>query len=627
MNAVPVELLQALAAQPKAPCPRPSTGAPRFDIDEWISRAGLKLEGPTEWQGGRRWIFEVCPWNPDHRNRSAFIVQHSNGAIAARCHHNGCQGHDWHSLRAVVERESKFKSDGGSRPGADQAAAPWGPPLLFHQFDLPPFPTDVLADWLRDFVLAEARATQTPVDLSAMLALSVIAAACAKKVIVQLKEGYFEPLNIYTVTSLPPGNRKSAVFSVVVKPLEEFERAEAKRSAGEIARSQTAFKIKESTLKRLREQAAQPNCKNREALTQEAANLAAELEETHVGVPTRCIVDDCTPEKLPGILQDQEGRIAVFSPEGDVFELMAGRYSSNRSSNFAVYLKGHAGDTIRVDRVGRSPEFIKDPAITLGLAVQPDVIRGLAAKDGFRGRGLLGRFLYSMPMSLLGRRETNPIPVSGDILSSYRTNTLALLALAFGLDENGSPVPHILALSDEARECFMAFEFWIEPQLLEFGALGSLTDWAGKLAGAVGRIAGILHMAARAQEKSPWETPIAKETVEQAICIGKYLIPHAKAAYAEMGADAIVEQAKRILRWIEHEQRWAFSKRDLHQALRGAVDFKRVSGLDLPLALLVTHGYIRERQEEAGSGPGRKPSPAYDVNPEVIRPHDPGPGQ
>ena len=44
-----------------------------------------------------------------------------------------------------------------------------------------------------------------------MLVLSVIAAACAKKVIVQVRPSYVEPVNIYTVTALPPGNRKSAV--------------------------------------------------------------------------------------------------------------------------------------------------------------------------------------------------------------------------------------------------------------------------------------------------------------------------------------------------------------------------------------------------------------------------------
>ena len=171
----------------------------------------------------------------------------------------------------------------------------------------------------------------------------------------------------------------------------------------------------------------------------------------------------------------------------------------------------------------------------------------------------------------------------------------------------------MLRLSSEAQGSVRHFEVWLEPQLSEFGELGGMTDWAGKLAGAVGRIAGILHMALMANTPSPWETPISPETVERAIRIGRYLIPHAQAAFAEMGADAVVEQAKTILRWIEHQNARHFTKRDVHQALRGR--FKRVEELDAPLDVLVTHGYIGRRPEPTNAGPGRKPSPTFEVNP------------
>jgi hypothetical protein len=36
--------------------------------------------------------------------------------------------------------------------------------------------------------------------------------------------------------------------------------------------------------------------------------------------------------------------------------------------------------------------------------------------------------------------------------------------------------------------------------------------------------------------------------------------------------------------------------------------------MDEPLEMLVRHGFIRE-VEQARNGPGRKPSPKYDVNP------------
>ena len=113
-----------------------------------------------------------------------------------------------------------------------------------------------------------------------------------------------------------------------------------------------------------------------------------------VTVPTmpRILADDTTPEALSTVMAAQDGRLAVISAEGGIFDIIGGRYS--RMPNFDIYLKAHAGDEIRVDRVGRKPEHIEHPALTLALAVQPAVLRTIADREGFRGRGLLARFLF-----------------------------------------------------------------------------------------------------------------------------------------------------------------------------------------------------------------------------------------
>lgn len=74
-----------------------------FDIDDWIARHCPEAEGPEPWQDGRKWIFPVCPFNPDHKNRSAIITEQANGAIGFTCHHNGCKGKNWHDLRELRE--------------------------------------------------------------------------------------------------------------------------------------------------------------------------------------------------------------------------------------------------------------------------------------------------------------------------------------------------------------------------------------------------------------------------------------------------------------------------------------------------------------------------------------------
>jgi len=112
-NMVDLEQLEQLAAtvepeKKKVTISKPRTSAftGEFDLEEWIRDAGLVVHGPNPWKGGgQKWVFDVCPWNADHTDRSAFIVQQPSGEIAAGCQHNGCKGEDWHSLRRMLEPE------------------------------------------------------------------------------------------------------------------------------------------------------------------------------------------------------------------------------------------------------------------------------------------------------------------------------------------------------------------------------------------------------------------------------------------------------------------------------------------------------------------------------------------
>ena len=66
-----------------------------FNIDQWISDHCPELGQAQPWKGGRRWIFPVCPFNDAHNNKSAVLIEQPSGAIAFKCHHNGCVGNDW----------------------------------------------------------------------------------------------------------------------------------------------------------------------------------------------------------------------------------------------------------------------------------------------------------------------------------------------------------------------------------------------------------------------------------------------------------------------------------------------------------------------------------------------------
>ncbi|MBL8794289.1 MAG: DUF3987 domain-containing protein [Planctomycetia bacterium] len=496
---------------------------------------------------------------------------------------------------------------------ADKLSDHWEPPVPFHEFELPPFPTAALSPWLRSYVEAVATATQTPADMVAMLVLSTLAAAVAKKVEVVVKEGYREPLNLFTVTAMPPGSRKSAVYADVTAPLLEYEASEIRRLTPIIEEEKTRLEIQQKHHAKMKDEVLKAKPEEYDMLLRQAVTTAGTLATVSVPALPRLVASDTTPERLATLLQEQEGRMAVMSPEGDVFDLMAGRYGTKGAANFGVYLNGHAGDDLRVDRVNRPAEFVKRPALTLGLVVQPDVIHGLADKPGFRGRGLLGRFLYAMPRSLVGRRCVDPPSVPASVRDHYQAKLLSLLRLECLRNEHREQQPYCLQLTAEARQVLFDLAHWIEPLLAEAGDLGCIADWAGKLVGAVVRIAGLLHMAEHVDAQTPWTIALQKETMDRAVEIGKYLIPHARAAFAQMGADPVIEDAKFVWSWVTRKGLAEASERDIYEGTKGR--FRRMELLRPVLLVLVNHGYLRPKMVRQPRGPGRRPSPCYEVNP------------
>jgi hypothetical protein len=172
-------------------------------------------------------------------------------------------------LRMAEEAPLWVPREADNEAPAEESAAPrreqqWESPIPLSEYDLPPFPVEALPLWLRDFVEGLAEATQTPADLSGLLTLAIIAAATSKKFTISPRPGWVEPLNIFTVTVLPPASRKSAVFRECAAPLTEYEKAQAKEAAGTIARAKAERKTLEMALNQAQLDASKAKAKEEE---------------------------------------------------------------------------------------------------------------------------------------------------------------------------------------------------------------------------------------------------------------------------------------------------------------------------------------------------------------------------
>ena len=504
--------------------------------------------------------------------------------------------------------EQAFDAARAAQHNTDAPPA-WESLVPFGTNALPPFPLDALPSWLRAFAEAVTEQCETPPDLAGVLVLSVVAAAIAGKVQVCPSPGWFEPLNLFCIVALPPASRKSAVFKLVTKPLHEYERAENERLKPEIAQKESERRILKTRLDAAETSAAKSKTQDsRNESEAEAQHLAEELAALKVPGLLRLFTDDCTLERLAGLMSEQQGRMAVLSAEGGLFGTLAGRYSE-KGANIDAVLKGHAGDALRVDRVGRPPEYVDNPTLTLGLAVQPNVLEGLASVPTFRGRGLLARFLYSLPASNIGFRPNDNPPVPPLVTAAYSSGMEKLLRLEMPTDQDDAPQPLTLLLDPNASPQFRNFRCILESEMQPGNGLHDIDDWAGKMAGAVARLAGVLHMA----EHGETCRSVSSATLAPAVTLGKYFMQHALAAFDKMGADPEIEDARHVVKWIERTRAAQFTQREAHNALQGR--FKRAEPLQRALAILTERHYLRTMQAEPKSGAGRKPGAFYEVNP------------
>lgn len=509
---------------------------------------------------------------------------------------------DFNDLAAVVSLDEVRRQVDQAAPAV--APPEWPEPILPGTIRTPAISPEILPSWVGNMVQAVSNSTQTPPALAVMSALAVLATVLQRRFeVAPYGDEYTEPLALWTVSASPSGTRKSAVINAMLGPLVQWEKLLRDRMRGDIARVNATRAVAKKRIERLLQDAA----KAKDVSERESIRAEVEREETEMPDEIRAprlFTGDTTAERLQAMLVEYGERMAVHSDEAGIFLIMSGLYNGG-AANIDVFLQGHAGTPMRVDRAGRSAHVDK-PALSFGLLVQPGVLSDAASSKRFRDSGLLARNLYAIPASNVGTRDVRRhTPMPAAVKEEYQRKLFELL--------EGVPAPveapKVLPLTDAAREIWLDLAEEIERHQGDGGKYESISDWTSKLPGAVARIAALLELA----ETGLRARDVGIDSMHRAVQLAQLLIPHAQAAFGLLGTDGTDTDATAIVKWIRAGDLLEFTRREAQKAQEGR--FRSIERLNKAMERLEHQDIVREFKRHNKGAP---PTTAYHVNPKVL---------
>ena len=526
------------------------------------------------------------------------------------------------ALRPVSKRS--VRSDGAPEvePQYQSEEDAWDEPVpLNERGNVPAFPVFVLPGWMADWSTETAREKGASADLAATLALGVVSGALARHVQVSPRPGWYEPTNLYLATALEPGQRKTPIFKSALRPVRavEYHRMQDWQNAnGAVS---LAGEILTKRRRDLVTEAAGDTDLTEEALRERMGQLVDGLGPTETGPRPRLLTEDITPEGLTTMLAEH-GRVISASDEGAAFfENLGGRYARG-STSWDGFNKAHSAADLVVDRKGSGSAIVWDPALTLIVATQPNVLRELWGKPGTEGRGVLSRPLYAFPEPVYGTGRT---PVASESVSSAFGAAIRALfedVPLLTLDDDGKPQPVTLRFDPAAERSFERYEAEVAVERRDLGTSDRAEDetaylgWLSKLAGQTARLAACLHAATHWTTGVTMNTTIGVECVENTIEVARYFHAHARAAFGLMGEIPEQRRALVILSWLrscKDDELDALTVREVH---RSRTKGTKVAEVRAALKLLEEHGYVRLGGVTSGGKPGR-PSERVFVHPSL----------
>lgn len=445
-----------------------------------------------------------------------------------------------------------------------------------------PFPLDVLPPIVQEFVTTAARSISCPVDYAAVATLAAASGAIGRSVVLRVKQGYLTSASLYLALVGGSSSGKSPALGAALSPL---------------------WRISHGLFTEWKE------ARN----TWRAADEATRGDEP---VLMRCVTSDPTTEALGPILAANPRGLLVAPDEMTKWIMSMDQYKGGKGGDRPFYLSVWSGAPVLIDRAKhmREPIVITDPYLTVAGGMTPSMLGSLSEGRG-RDDGFLARLLFAFPDRMTRTYSDAGLP---DDLTSAWKELIGRLWLIPMAERDGRPAPTVLDMADSARAIWTP---WVQAHYDEQTADDfpeHLDGSWGKLEAYAARLALILHLLHLASDPTSHLdlAPISRRTLEMALRLTSYFKSQTRRVHVAIGgkADEGGATVRAIRKWIERHGHVSFSHRDLTRS------FPRVDESDLAEALIwmAAKNMLRQQPAPKKTGPGRRPSPIYEVHPRFM---------
>lgn len=466
-------------------------------------------------------------------------------------------------------------------------------------------PIEHLPDVLKKAVLEVVSIVKCPIPLALNSALGVLAVAGQGVANIRPHRNIKpSPLSLYLIAIAESGERKTTADYFFSAKLSDWVYTQQKELESDFKKSKAHLSAWERELDGVKQAITHKSRKN-EPFNEELSRLEL-LEQTKpslLKVP-QMIFADTTPEAIAYDLTHKWPCAGILSGEAGVVLGGHGMKAENITRNLATLNTLWEGGAIQVNRRGEGGSFdVRNVRLSMGLAVQPSVIREFYEQNGTtaRGSGFSARFLMANPTSKQGTRALTLEEVENEhstpYLNSFKAQLVQLLEAQFQQAKAGALVdlPELI-LSKDALELWIDYHNRIESDLAPNRVYEHYKDIASKSADNVARLAGLFHLL----QGYDTQTEVNQETMNAAVRLGLWYLDESRRFFEEVALPVDLSNALKLDSWLikycKDNHTDYIDKRKARQLAPNRL--RNMQELEKALTELETHNRVKISQEE-----------------------------